>query len=107
MSDIIEVVSPEDRHLYQQQQHQQDIFPDAVTDALSLTIGNMIEIHLINVSDKPLNESSNRFVNHFPLTSLAYTLIFGLICAFLCFLTISGNLIVLTSFRRMRTVSVK
>ncbi|CAF0900219.1 unnamed protein product [Adineta ricciae] len=103
MSDIIEVVSPEDQHLYQQQE-QQDTFPDVVTDAFSLTIGNMIEIHLINVSDRSSNESGNDFLQHFPLTPLPYTIIFGLICAFLCFLTISGNLIVLSSFRRMRTV---
>lgn len=39
--------------------------------------------------------------------TLTYKISFGVICACLCLLTITGNLLVLIVFRRIRTVSMK
>ncbi|CAF0755113.1 unnamed protein product [Adineta steineri] len=84
--------STEDQH--------QNIYSDVNSDTLLLTIESMIEAGLNNVT----NDSTSHLTYDFALTSLTYTIIFGFVCALLCFLTIVGNLLVLITFRRMRTV---
>jgi len=84
----------------QQQQHQQsNTYSVITTDVLSFSIGNISDNNLINITNRNENDSTS-------FTSLTYTIIFGLVCACLCFLTITGNLLVLITFRRMRTVSI-
>lgn len=75
-------------------------------ETLSLTLDPMLDISLsINHTSAYSNET-NLFIDpNFELTSLSYKIISGLVCAFLCFLTITGNFLVLITFRRMRTVS--
>ena len=51
-------------------------------------------------------EQKDQLVRNQPLSELTLAIIFGLICACLCFLTITGNLLVLITFRRVRTVSI-
>jgi hypothetical protein len=84
---------------YQQQQQLQNTNSVITIDSLSFSLGNM--------SDILLNNLAIRNSPHVELTTLTYTIIFGLICACLCFLTITGNLLVLITFRRMRTVSIR
>jgi uncharacterized membrane protein YjjP (DUF1212 family) len=72
-------------------------------DTLQFLIWNMSEIYLSNLTNKHLNDSTSYTSISTPLT---YTIIFGFVCACLCFLTITGNLLVLITFRRMRTVSI-
>jgi hypothetical protein len=90
----------------EQRQQQPNIHYVAITDALLLNIGNMSEINMANLTQKNSNDSTNDLLGDFNLTSLSYNIIFGLVCACLCFLTITGNLLVLVTFRRMRTVSI-
>ena len=75
-------------------------------DTFQLIIWNMSEIYLSNLTNRHLNDSTNYPSYTSISTSLTYTIIFGLVCACLCFLTIAGNLLVLITFRRMRTVSI-
>jgi hypothetical protein len=75
-------------------------------DTLPFMIWNMSEIYPPNVTNRHLNDSTN-YSSYTPISaSLIYTIIFGFVCACLCFLTITGNLLVLITFRRMRTVSI-
>jgi len=78
------------------QQQQLNLYSIVTTDNLTFSIDNISDIILKN----------NHFRNKFQLSVLTYTIIFGLICACLCFLTVTGNLLVLITFRRMRTVSI-
>ena len=76
-------------------------------DSLSLSLGQMPEIHPTNLSNRYLNDSTTELLHDSEFTSFTYKFTFGFVCACLCFLTITGNLLVLITFRRMRTVSIK
>ncbi|CAF2732330.1 unnamed protein product [Rotaria sp. Silwood2] len=91
--------------LGEEQQQQQSTYSVRYTHALSIGIANMSEIDLDNITHRNRNNNENYLINDFKPISLAYTIIFGFVCAFLCFLTITGNLLVLITFRRIRTVS--
>ncbi|CAF1676067.1 unnamed protein product [Rotaria magnacalcarata] len=88
----------------QQQQQQHSTYSFSYTDALSLSIGNMSEINVDSIVNKNRSNNTNYVMHDFKSTSLTYTIIFGFVCAFLCFLTITGNLLVLITFRRIKTV---
>ncbi|CAF3368799.1 unnamed protein product [Rotaria sp. Silwood1] len=88
----------------EEQQQQQSTNSLCSSDALSIGMTNMSEISLNNITYRNRNNNTHYLINDFKSTSLAYTIIFGFVCAFLCFLTITGNLLVLITFRRMRTV---
>lgn len=93
--------------LAEQQQYQQaNTYSVATIDDLSLSLGNILQINLINITNRNENNSTNYLISDSELAQLPYTIIFGFICACLCFLTITGNLLVLITFRRMRTVSI-
>jgi hypothetical protein len=87
-------------------EQQQNIYSVVNGDTLSFIIWNMSEFNLSNATYIYQNDSTNHSSNVSELTSLTYTIFFGLICACLCFLTVTGNLLVLVTFRRMRTVSI-
>ncbi|CAF1581058.1 unnamed protein product [Rotaria magnacalcarata] len=91
----------------QQQQQQHSTYSFSYTDALSLSIGNMSEINVDSIVNKNRSNNTNYVMHDFKSTSLTYTIIFGFVCAFLCFLTITGNLLVLITFRRIKTVSTR
>ena len=75
-------------------------------DSLSLTLDRMPDISLTINQTRTYSNETNLFLGHdFELTSLSLKIVSGLVCAFLCFLTIMGNFLVLITFRRMRTVS--
>lgn len=97
MSGVVEILLGKDL--------QQSTDPSTYTDALLLSLGNMSEINLDNLTNKTQNDSLNYLINDLKSTSLVYTIILGFVCAFLCFLTVTGNLLVLITFRRMQTVS--
>lgn len=100
MSDINGLYFPEQQ---QQQQYQQpNIHVVTATHDLLLSLENFSDDTLFNLTHNYTNDSTDSS----PLTQLTYTIIFGLVCACLCFLTIAGNLLVLITFRRMRTVSI-
>ena len=95
MSDLLDFAVRDD-----EQQHVQSI---SFADVLTLSLGNMPEIDFAN---RTHTNSSLADVPHaFDFTSPTYKIVFGLLCACLCLLTIAGNLLVLITFRHMRTVS--
>jgi hypothetical protein len=102
MSDIDELFFAD-----QQQQHQQ-LNPYFFTTPVnfSFSIGNFSDNNLINITNINENGSIIDTEHQLELTSLPYTIIFGFICACLCFLTVTGNLLVLITFRRIQTVSI-
>ena len=101
MSDIDDIFS-----LEEQRQQPPSTYSDTVTDALSPTMGHLFEMHFINASDRDSNDTTSGLIHDLALPSVVYTIVFGAICALLCFLTVAGNLIVLSTFRRLRTVSI-
>ncbi len=80
-------------------QQQLNIYSIVTNDNLSFSMGNLSESILTNRVQ--LNDIRRKF----QISTLTYTIIFGFICACLCFLTVTGNLLVLITFRRVRTVS--
>ena len=76
-------------------------------DALSLNLGNMSDIHLANLSNRGQNDTTDGPMSGSQLTALTYKISLGLICACLCLLTVTGNFLVLLTFRRLRTVSIR
>ncbi len=103
------MIGIDDLLLAEQQQYQQaNTHSIATIDdlSLSISIGNILQINLINITNRNENNSTNYLISDLELAELPYTIVFGLICACLCFLTITGNLLVLITFRRMRTVSI-
>ena len=91
--------SPLRRQRHRQQQQQQDTHS---ANALSLSLGNMS-----NMSRRDQNETTGRLLSNFDSTTLTYKISLGLICACLCLLTVTGNFLVLITFRRLRTVSIR
>jgi len=92
-----------------QQQQDQQLNPYFFTTRVnfSFNIGNFSDNNLINITN--INENGSNIIDtehQLELTSLPYTIIFGFICACLCFLTVTGNLLVLITFRRIQTVSI-
>jgi hypothetical protein len=79
----------------EEQQQQQSTHSSGNTDALSITIDTQSEMNLTNITKDNLDDPT-----------LIYKISFGFICAFLCLLTITGNLLVLLTFRRIRRVSM-
>jgi len=69
------------------------------THVRSFTINTMSEINLINITNDTMGNLKN--------STLSYKISLGTICACLCLLTITGNLLVLITFRRIRTVSIR
>jgi len=99
-----------DRYLIgneQRQQQQQSIYSSASTNTLSLSMDDMIEINLTNITNRYSNDSTNYLIPNVEYTTLTYKISLGFICACLCLLAITGNLLVLITFRRMRTVSIR
>lgn len=97
MNNIDEYFSTEQ----QQPPYQQpSIYFIAAINDFALSLGNFSENDLFNITYKYENKNPSQ------VTPLTYTIIFGLVCACLCFLTIAGNLLVLITFRRMQTVSI-
>jgi hypothetical protein len=86
-----------------EQQQQQNIHFSATTDVLSFIIRKMSDINSTNITQY----NSNNNISNVEFPSLTYKISFGLICACLCLLTITGNLLVLITFRRIRTVSIR
>ena len=82
---------------------QQPVQSISFADILTLSLGNMPEIDLVNRTHT--NSSLADVPPAFDFTSPTYKIIFGLLCACLCLLTIAGNLLVLITFRHMHTVS--
>jgi small-conductance mechanosensitive channel len=89
-------------------QHQQYILSvvSSHIDTLSLRLDHMPDIVLDNLTNQYLNTNTTNIQYQYDLTSFTYKIILGIVCACLCFLTIMGNLLVLITFRRMRTVSI-
>ena len=106
MSLIDGLILDDDRQQEAQQQSNVSALV-AGLDTLSLSLGQMPEIHSTNLSSRYLNDSTTAFLHEPDFTSFTYKVIFGFVCACLCFLTITGNLLVLITFRRMRTVSME
>ncbi len=79
----------------EQQQRQPSTHSSVNTDAFSLSIDAMPEMNLTTITKEDVDNST-----------LTYKISFGFICACLCLLTITGNLLVLVTFRRIRTVSI-
>jgi hypothetical protein len=75
-----------------------------VTDVLSLSIDTILEMNLTNITDENVNNITNSSTQD---TTLTYKISLGFICAGLCMLTITGNLLVLITFRRIQTVSIR
>lgn len=90
----------------QQQQQQRNIYSLSYTDVLSLSIGNMSEIDLYHITNRNLTNNANYLAHDFQSISVLYGIILGFVCAFLCLLTITGNFLVLITFRRIKTVSI-
>jgi hypothetical protein len=86
-----------------EEQQQQNRCFSATTAVLSVIIDKMSELNLTNITTQYKNNSNN----HFQFPSLTYKISLGLICACLCLLTMTGNLLVLITFRRIRTVSIR
>jgi len=59
----------------------------------------MSDINLVNIKNDTMLNPKN--------STLPYKISLGSICACLCLLTITGNLLVLITFRRIRTVSIR
>lgn len=86
------------------------IFADAQQRNHMNTISSNEELlfRIDNLSDDILNNlthQTDQLTIRHQLSTLTYTIVFGFVCACLCLLTITGNLLVLITFRRMRTVS--
>jgi len=91
----------------EEQQQEQNIHFSADTDAFSINIDMMLEINLINITNQNANNRTNYQMPDLEYTTLTYKISLGFICACLCLLTITGNLLVLITFRRIRTVSIR
>jgi len=91
----------------EQQQHRQSntYFLTNGVDIL-FSLANFSDNNLINITNRNENGSLIDTERQSELTSLPYTIIFGFVCACLCFLTVTGNLLVLVTFRHMQTVSI-
>lgn len=76
-----------------------------VIETLSLSLDQMSEIPTTNFTGKDLLQTSIELQYDTQVVSLPYQITFGFLCASLCILTIIGNLLVLITFRRIRTVS--
>ncbi|CAF0938577.1 unnamed protein product [Adineta steineri] len=87
-----------------QQQQQQDTYSSINIHDHSFRLNDMIEISLINITNRNLNGSLYYSISNFEYTTLTYKISMGFICACLCLLTITGNLFVLITFRRIRKV---
>lgn len=91
---------------HQQQQH--STYSPIDTNAVALSIITMSEMNLTNLT---IQNTTNRIYDLMSLvlnnTTLTYKISLGFICACLCLLTITGNLLVLITFRRIRTVSIR
>ena len=90
-----------DEHSLHIEQEPMNLFHVTISNGLLFSMGNFTENFLV---DKPNNKTH---LPNLPLSGLTYAIISGLICACLCFLTITGNLLVLITFRRVRTVSIE
>ena len=88
----------------EEQQQQQNTHSSIDTDVLTFTIDTMLEMNLTNLTNQYINNRIYYLLSVFEST-LTYKISLGLICACLCLLTITGNLLVLITFRRIRTVS--
>lgn len=86
-------------HMEQKSLH---LFRLTTSDDLLFSMENFTENFLAEKTTDNKDHLSNP-----PLSGLIYAIISGLICACLCFLTIAGNLLVLVTFRRVRTVSIE
>ena len=98
--------SQQHHHLQQQQQQQRSILR---SDVLSPRMSNLPDMYLANQSNRNASTSANTiagFAVESEFAILSYKISLGFICACLCLLTISGNLLVLITFRRIRTVSI-
>ena len=93
-------------HLQQQRQQQQR--STVRSDVISWRMNPLQDMHLANQSNRIATTSANIasliFVSEYAI--LTYKISLGFICACLCLLTVSGNLLVLITFRRIRTVSI-
>ena len=86
-----------------QEQQQQSIYSSIGTNVLSLSTVKMLGINQPNITNENFNNSNN----YSGETQLTYKISLGFICVCLCLLTITGNLLVLITFRRIRTVSIR
>ncbi|CAF1440797.1 unnamed protein product [Adineta ricciae] len=87
------------------QQQQQSLYSSVSPDIQAYPLNDMTEIDLTEIVQRNTNRSTTiDIVTHFQYSSLILKISLGLICACLCLLTITGNLLVLITFRRIRTV---
>ncbi|CAF1534176.1 unnamed protein product [Rotaria magnacalcarata] len=70
----------------------------------SFNIDNMSEINLTNLKSQDFSNNSFDLISNFKYTTLTYKFGLGFIFICLCLLTMTGNLLVLITFRRIRTV---
>jgi hypothetical protein len=70
-------------------------------------VDTMSEINRTNITNRNTNHWTIDPMSDLEYTALSYKISLGLICACLCLLTITGNLLVLITFRRIRTVSTR
>lgn len=78
-----------------EEEQQQRTYPFVNTDTFLVHLDPIVTLNRTNLTDK--NQDDLRLI---------YKINFGVICACLCVLTITGNLLVLIIFRRIRTVSL-
>ena len=93
-----------DKYLFGEEQ--QSTYSSASTKALLLSMDDMTEINLTNISNRNSNDSTNYLISNVEYVTLTYKISLGFICACLCLLAIVGNLLVLITFSRIRTVSI-
>lgn len=67
----------------------------------------MSETNLANIRNQSLNTSIINLTSNTEFTTLSFKFSLGFIFICLCLLTITGNLLVLLIFRRIRTVSIR
>ena len=88
------------------QQRQRQSSPYASTTPAH-SLRNVTEILLTDLPSAHANESLVQSVAHVQYSFLLFKIGLGFVCACLCLLTVTGNLLVLVTFRRLRTVSIR
>ncbi|UJR21407.1 hypothetical protein I4U23_024497 [Adineta vaga] len=85
-------------------QQQQNTYSSVSSNIHSFSLNDMTEIDLTHISHQNANGSTTDIIINFKYSIFIFQISLGLICACLCLLTITGNLLVLITFRRIRTV---
>lgn len=89
-----------------EQQQQSTHFP-IDPNVLGFSNITIAEITLMNLKNRTITNKFYDLISVLDHPTLTYKISLGFICACLCLLTITGNLLVLITFRRIRTVSIR